>query len=210
MKNITKRILAALIVVAMLALVTACGKSSTEDNKNSANTENSKTDNNDSTDTKKDEQKQEDTSGGDTAKTEEPEATPTTEPAPEPSFDPETAFDGLGVFPHGNIVLTGWELKAGMVLGIEDLDPAINSYLDANGGLVNLVFLSETEAVFTNGTESLNGTYEVLSGQIYHLTFEGREFYAGYAITEFDWDVLWVIDMAEPENLYPFIYIDEH
>lgn len=142
--------------------------------------------------------------------TKEPEATPTPEPAPEPSFDPEAAFDGLGVFQHGNIVLTGWELKAGMVLGLEDFDPAINTYLGENGGLVNIVFLSETEVIFTNGTESLNGTYEYTTDSILHLTFDGREFYAGYAITEFDWDVLWVIDMENTENLYPFIYIDEH
>ncbi len=196
MRKIKSMILAAVLVLSMVGLMTACGKS--EDSKDNNSSKETPTPTNQSSD-KDDVQTPEDKTSGAEDKDDKDDNA---------SVFPE-ALSNVEAIPVPKLEYSGWQFSGGMIGGVEMDQSQANAILEACGGVYQNIFNNEGKVMMINGEKTFDGTYKVIQDNYaVELIFDGYEYYGVFTSVNGE-TVLILVNKQEPETAIYMTYIDE-
>lgn len=202
MRKIKSIILAAVLVLSMVGLMTACGKS--EDSKDNNSSKETPAPTNQSSD-KDEAQTPEDKTSG----TEDNNDKDNNDEDNNASVFPE-ALSNVEAIPVPNLEYSGWKFSGGMIDGVEMDQSQADAILEACGGVYQCGFLNEGKAMMINGEKTFDGTYKVIQDNYaIELIFDGYEYYGVFTSVNGE-NVLILVNKQEPETAIYMTYIDEH
>lgn len=187
-KSVSMLLLSA-AALAMTVLMTACGGKSSESSKETpAQT------------------------AGETSKADTPDPG-TTDDTPDATKDSASVFpealEKVDAYPIPDISNTGWELKGGMIKGVEMEESDLQAVLDSCGGKLQFIFLDAEKVQMVNGNDSFDGTYKYLQDNYaINAVFEDYEYY-GVLTQMDDITVLILANKTAPETALYMMQIDE-
>ena len=196
MRKIKSMILAAVLVLSMVGLMTACGKS--DDSKDNNSSKETPAPTNQSSDKDEAQTPEDKTSGTEDNNDKDNNA----------SVFPE-ALSNVEAIPVPALEYSGWQFSGGMIDGAEMDQSQADASLEACGGVDQCGFLNEGKAMMINGEKTFEGTYKVIQDNYaIELIFDGYEYYGVFTSVNGE-TVLILVNKQEPETAIYMIYIDE-
>ena len=196
MRKIKSMILAAVLVLSMVGLMTACGKS--DDSKDNNSSKETPAPTNQSSDKDEAQTPEDKTSGTEDNNDKDNNA----------SVFPE-ALSNVEAIPVPALEYSGWQFSGGMIDGAEMDQSQADASLEACGGVYQCGFLNEGKAMMINGEKTFEGTYKVIQDNYaIELIFDGYEYYGVFTSVNGE-TVLILVNKQEPETAIYMIYIDE-